>query len=360
MWLKRFTLLLGILLVAIGVTALTTVYTVDEREYAVVLMFGRPVAERLEAGLYFKLPLVQTVKKFPRTRQLWGAQLRYVLPDLPTADGKKIEVIPWAIWRITSPEKFVQRVGSMQRAEALVADFVRGAIRDVLTQHKLIDIVRSTDRELTYRFGEEAARAMAKMQGIQLQRPTVEERVSLGRDKITKQIIEELQRQLAGEGDRGFEIVDVGIMKIDFVPDVRVAAFRRLAAFMESIAAFYREDGERIKQEILNRTKAEVARIEAEGKRDAARIRGEAEAEAIRLYAKAIRQAGDFYTLLRTLEAYENSFSQQTQLLLTTDSEFFRILNRLSPAPQALPPSPPVAEKAEQVARPPEADGAGR
>ncbi len=335
MWIKRITILLGVLLIVAGLTALTSAYTVDEREYAVVLMFGRPVAERLEAGLYFKLPLVQTVKKFPRTRQLWGADLRYVLPDLPTADGKKIEVIPWAIWRITSPQKFVQRVTSMERAEALVADFVRGVIRDVLTQHKLIDIVRSTDRQLTYRFGEEAARAMAEMQGVQLQRPTVEERVELGRQEITKKIIAELRRQLEGEGDRGFEIVDVGIMKIDFVPDVRVAAFRRLAAFMESIAAFYREDGERIKQEILNRTKAEVARIEGEGKRDAARIRGQAEAEAIRMYAQAIREAGEFYTLLRTLEAYENSFSEGTRLLLTTDSDFFRILKELGPVPAA-------------------------
>ncbi len=352
---RALAIALGVVLAAI-VLAVLSAYTVDEREYAVVLQFGDPVAQRTKPGLYFRIPGIQQVVKLPRQRQFWGGSPEYALPDLPTRDGKKIVVIPWAVWRITDPQTFVQRVGSMERAVYLVSDFVRGATRDALTQHNLVDIVRSTDRELTYRFGEDAARAMEKLQGLRVERPTVQEAVQVGREKIMQQIKQALLKQLEAEGARGFEITDVGIMKVDFVPEVRAAAFRRLTAFMESIAAFYREDGERIKQEILNQTKAEVQRIEGEGKRDAERILGEAEAEVIRMYADAIRQAGEFYTFVRSLEAYRNSVNKNTSILITTESGFFRVLKEFqlrAPTPVSEPTAakldtPPTPKPPEQ------------
>lgn len=357
---RILTAALGILLIVLLVGFLSA-YTVDEREYAVVLQFGNPVAERRKPGLYFRVPGIQQVVKLPRQQQFWGGSVEFALPDLPTRDGKKIVVVPWAVWRITDPQTFVQRVGSLERAVYLVSDFVRGATRDALTQHNLVDIVRSTDRELTYRFGEDAAQAMEKLQGLKVERPTVQEPVRVGRQKIVEEIRANLAQQLDEEGGRGFEITNVGIMKVDFVPDVRAAAFRRLTAFMESIAAFYREDGERIKQEILNQTKAEVRRIEGEGKRDAARIRGEAEAEVTRMYASAIRQAGEFYSFLRSLEAYRNSVNDRTRIVVTTGSGFFRILKQFElpepTEPEAIPPEEVTPERAAAAASAPDRSG---
>ena len=144
-------------LVAIGVGLLwllstTTSFVVDERQQAVVLQFGKPVREITEPGLYFKTPFIQEVRTLPRTLQFWGGLHEHELPDLPTRDGKKVEVIPWALWRITEPTKFVTVLVTEERARQRVGDIVRGAARDVITQYDLAELVRSTDRQLTFSF----------------------------------------------------------------------------------------------------------------------------------------------------------------------------------------------------------------
>ncbi len=148
-----------------------------------------------------------------------------------------------------------------------------------------------------------------------------------------------LQRLRETKGDaeagRGIELVDVGIARIDFVPAVQEAAFERLIAFMESIASRYTNEGQRRKQEILNQTEAEVQKILGEGKRQANEIRGDVEAEIIQNYAAAIREAGEFYNFIRTLDVYKAALGAKTRLILTTDSPLFELLKTGSPTPPA-------------------------
>ncbi|MCA9159653.1 MAG: hypothetical protein KDA72_15065, partial [Planctomycetales bacterium] len=124
------------------------VYVVDQRQLAVVLRFGEPVRAQSEPGLYFKIPLAESVRFLPRTLQFWGDSPSEVLPDLPTKDNKKIEIRPWAVWKISDPIAFVKRMRTMENAENRVAQFARGALRDVITKYDLEDLVRSTDREM--------------------------------------------------------------------------------------------------------------------------------------------------------------------------------------------------------------------
>jgi membrane protease subunit HflC len=123
----------------------------------------------------------------------------------------------------------------------------------------------------------------------------------------------------------------VGIARIDFVPAVQQAAFDRLIAFMESIAARHTNEGQRRKQEILNRTEAEVQKILGEGQRESNEIRGQVEAQIIQNYAEAIKQTGEFYNFVRTLEAYEKAIGAKTRLVLSTDSELFGLLKQVPP-----------------------------
>jgi membrane protease subunit HflC len=347
---------LTILFVAVGVIVVAgfcwaTLYVVDQRELAVVLQFGNPVAERTEPGLYAKMPFIQNVRTLPGTRQFWGGGAEDVLPDLPTKDGKKIDVTPWAVWRINEPIVFVQRLRTLENAEQRVAQFVRGAVRDVITQYDLTEIVRSTNRELTYSFTPERMLSKVSAEKVQ-ERPTeAKATINHGREKILQQIKTEAMRRLASEsgsekdgGGRGIEVIDVGVSQIDFVPKVREAAFDRLIAFMESIAALYENEGQREKQEILNQTRAEVERIEGEGKQKANEIRGQADAQIITDYAKAIEKAGEFYTFIRTLEAYKVALGQDSRLILTTDSGFMRLLKE----PGSPGPTPPTSAPARR------------
>ena len=95
---------------------------------------------------------------------------------------------------------------------------------------------------------------------------------------------------------------------------------------MQSIASRYTNEGERHKQEILNRTDAEVQKLLGEGSEEASAIKGKVDAEIIDVYAKAITRTGEFYNFIRTLEAYEASFGGETRLILSTDSPFLSLL----------------------------------
>ncbi len=310
------------------------VYTVDKRELAVVLRFGEPVRAQTEPGLNFKVPFVESVRFLPSTLQFWGDAQSEVLPDLPTKDNKKIEVIPWAVWKINDPIAFVKRMRTMENAENRVAQFVRGATRDVITTYDLEDLVRSTDREMKMAQLEFDQEELELLQDALPDADLVAQpktRGIVGRTAILDKIDGIARANLAASGDendrnRGIELVDLGISHIDFVDTVRKTTFDRWISERDAISTRNVKEGEQQKQEILNRTTAEIERIRGEGQRTASETRGVADAEVIKRYADAISEVGEFYTFVRTLEAYEQSISEDTELILTTENDFLRQL----------------------------------
>ena len=264
----------------------SVLYTVNERELAVLLQFGEPVASRTKPGLYFKLPLIQEVMRLPKTLQVWhGTSQDEKLVDVPTADGKKVEVTVWAVWRITDPAQFVRTLRTVPNAESRVKEFVRSTARDTITTNNLAEIVRSTNRKMTYTLGlppemvaqagSEPGKKAADAEPDQamldfIVPPEAKESIALGRLKITDQIKENAQRAWprtarARPTGRGIELVDVGLSRIEFVPQVREAAFDRAISLMEAIAVKTISEGEQRKKEIINKAKAEVAEDRGRG-----------------------------------------------------------------------------------------------
>ncbi|MEP3479242.1 MAG: protease modulator HflC [Fuerstiella sp.] len=322
----------------------SSMFTINERELGLVLQFGKPVKSIDEPGLYFKIPFVQEVRRVPRTLQFWASSDNDVLVDLPTADGKKIEVTLWAIWKITDPEKFVQVMQTVDRAEGQIRTRVRAGMRDVITKYDLDEVVRSTNRELPTGFGfaglDGSADAQKKLdETVPLLAGESVGSIQKGRERIMEEVRVVLQRNLTGAAeaesdefvDRGIELVDAGISNIGYVKSVREKSFAQLNAGMDSIAATYEKEGEEEKQKVVNETKAEVEKIVGQGEEQSKRIRGEVEAEIIKAYADALKETGEFYTFLKTLEVYESAMTSNTQLILTTDSELFRMLKELKP-----------------------------
>jgi membrane protease subunit HflC len=359
--------LVGVALVFSVPLAESVFYTVNERELAVLLQFGQPVASRTAPGLYFKVPMIQEVMRLPKTLQVWhGTAQDERLVDVPTADGKKVEVTVWAVWRINDPAQFVRTLRTVPNAESRVKEFVRSTARDTITTNNLAEIVRSTNRKMTYSLGlppEMVARAGEpgkKAAGAEPDQamldfivpPEAKESVTRGRLEITDQIRKNAQRALAEGGQtpakgqatgRGIELVDVGLSRIEFVPQVREAAFDRAISLMEAIAIKTTSEGEQRKKEIINKTKAEVQKIEGEGKQEASITKGRVDAEIIDSYAKAIRETGEFYNFTRTLEVYKEALKGDTRLILTTDSELLRMIKALEPFKPPSPKSSPVA-----------------
>jgi membrane protease subunit HflC len=359
-----FAIAVIVLLFALYPLVRSVFYVVDERQLAVILQFGKPVRSIEEPGLYTKVPFIQEVRRFPSTLQVWTSSEDIV--DLPTADGKKVEVAAWAIWRIRDPLKFVQALRTVDNGQLAVKDRVRAAIRDEITSYDLAEVVRSTDRELTYSFrfelpdieGSDAIEVEQIEMPSDASSPTANDAVSpaptnpsapqpaqpgaaksiqYGRQKIVSMITDSVRARLEGreqgEIDRGITLVDVGLSNIGFVPTVREAAFERLRAFMDSIASGYTSSGEQRKQEIINQTNAEVEEILGKGEQKSRVIRGEAEAAIIKDFAAAIQDTDDLYDFLKTLELYENSLSGGTDLIMTTDSELLKLLQSIDAEP---------------------------
>lgn len=328
----------------VGIIALNACsYVVDEREQVVILQFGAPVASRTSPGIYFKAPFIQEVRRLPKTLRFWSSGSE-VLKDMPTSDGKKIEVSAWAVWKITDPRAFVQSLRTVEGGEDAVMVRVRSAIRDVITAHDLEEVVRSSDRELTYSFQEllvepGQAAGVEESVAVAVAQPGVSGEVRIGRERIMELVGQKVAAQLKsgeeGAVGRGIELVEVGISNIEFVPQVQEAAFERQKAFMESIAAGYSNAGVQRKQEILNATNAEVERLLGEGEQQSQIVRGKADAENIAKFASAIMETGDFYDFVRTLEVYQEALQGQTKLILTTDSDLLRLLK--SPGTVSVP-----------------------
>ena len=137
--------------------------------------------------------------------------------------------------------------------------------------------------------------------------------IEFGRPAILEKIQNEARRRLTSKSEggqgRGIELVDMGISRIEFVESVQQKTFDRWIAERQAIAALNVNEGERMKQEIINLAKANVERIEGEGQRKANEIRGNVDAEVIRKYAEAIEETGEFYKFVRLLEAYENGIA---------------------------------------------------
>jgi len=323
------------LLAVLLVLSPAIVFILDEREMAVVLRFGAPKQSYMEPGIYFKMPFVDGVQRIAKYKQFWGDSKGDLLPDLPTKDDKKVELIPWAIWRVNDPVVFVQRLRTMDVAEQRVEQIVRSSIRDIITQYDLEEIVRSTNRELSSG-SEGLGDAVSLPQSIPVDliektkqsKPRGEQ---FGRAEILERIKNEAHRRLAATGKdgdsegRGIELIDVGISQIGFVDSVRRKTFDRWVAERQAISSKNVNEGERLKAAIINEANAEVAKIEGEGQQRASETRGKTDAEVIKRFAEAIENTGDFYTFARTLEAYEKSISTDSQMILSTESSFFNL-----------------------------------
>ena len=345
---RRLSLTLLLVLVLVSVLFSGSAYTVNEREQVVILQFGAPKVSHTEAGIYFKIPFIQEVRRFPKTLQLWRTQSD--ITDLPTKDGKKIEVQAWAIWRISDPLQFVKVLRTVTNGEAAIKDRVRAAIRDEITSHELTEVVRSSSRSLSYSFRFQLAKSNDETPDETPVAQT-EPQVSIvkGRQKITEEIQQNVADRLnsaqgtaAEEGGRGVELVEVGISNIGFVPAVQEAAFSRLTAFMESIASGYLNEGQQRKQEILNLTQAEVEKVLGEGEEQSNIIRGAVDAEIITDYAKAITETGEFYNFTKTLDVNKKALQGKSRLILTTRSDLFQMLKSVQPLPREAVTAQPV------------------
>lgn len=286
-----------------------SMYTVAENEQVLITQFGRIVGNAVtEPGLHWKTPFTQDVHSFEKRWLEWDGEPN----QIPTRDKKYIWVDVFARWRISDPVKFYQRLRDEASAQSRLDDIIDGEVRNVIANHDLIDIVRSSARE--FERGDESDEGQ---EDIGVFTPTI------GREQISGMVLEKSSLVMP---DYGVELADIKIRRVSYVDSVQQKVFERMISERKRIAERYRSEGSGKRAEIEGKVQRELLRVRSEAYKKAEEIRGKADAEAARIYAEAYDKDAELYEFLKTLEAYKGIVNENTDLVLSTSSPLLRFL----------------------------------
>ena len=263
-----------------------TLFTVDQRAYALVFRLGLIVDVKKEPGLYFKLPFVESVRYFDkRIVTLDEAPAKFI-----TSENKYMLVDSFVKWRIVDPAKYYVSIkeGGEAAAEDRLAKVINAGLRaefGVRTVHEVIA-------------GE---------------RTTIMDSLRDKADKEASQI--------------GVQIVDVRLKRVDYSEEISKSVFDRMISERKRIANQLRSEGAAASEKIRADADKQREVIIAEAFRDAQKTKGDGDAIATEVYAKAYGKNPEFYAFYRSIEAYKNSFSNRSDvMILDPSSEFFKYL----------------------------------
>jgi membrane protease subunit HflC len=275
-----------IAIAALLILIFASVFTVNERERAILFRLGEIVRTDYEPGLHFKVPFITNVRKFDgRVLTLQIPRERFL-----TSEKKNVIVSAFVKWRIDDPAIYYTATGGDEsRAGLRLSEIIKDGLRS--------------------EFGKR----------------TIQEVVSGERAQIMDIMQAQANRQVEG---LGINVVDVRVTRIDLPPEVSSSVFQRMRAERTRVAKEFRSQGEEEAIGIRAEANREAAVIVAEAQRDAQRIKGEGDARAAGIYANVYSRDPEFYSLHRRLAAYTNTFNtNEDMILLEPDSDFFRYFN---------------------------------
>ncbi len=283
---NRIALWVGGALIALMIAS-STMFIVDQRQFAVLYALGEIKEVLTQPGLKFKLPppfqnvvfldkRIQTLDS-PETRPIFTAE-------------KNSLVIDWLIkWRIVDPRQFIRNNGvDIRNLEARLSPVVQAAFNEEVTKRTVRGVL-SAERE---------------------------------------KIMQDVQSRLADEAKSfGIDIVDVRVKRVDFVADITDAVYRRMESERKQVANELRSQGNAEAEQIRADADRQREVIVAEAYREAQKVKGEGDAKASALYADAFGRDPQFAQFYRSLEAYRGSFRNKSDVMvLDRDSEFFRAM----------------------------------
>jgi membrane protease subunit HflC len=287
-------------------------YTVGEAEQVIITQFGEPTGEAItDSGLHFKVPFIQEIHSFEKRFLEWDGSPNQV----PTRDKRFIWVDTYARWRIVDPLRFFQRLQDERGAQSRLDDILDGETRNAVARYDLIELVRNSNRspdDIPDEIVEEELEVIL-------------ETIEKGRDQVSREILEVAASRTA---DLGIELLDLRIKRINYVEEVQQDVFARMIAERQRSAEQYRSEGQGEAARIQGERERDLQRIQSEAFEAAEILRGEADAQATDIYAAAYGRDADFYSFTKSLETYEKVIDNGTTVIMGTDSELLRYLER--------------------------------
>jgi membrane protease subunit HflC len=272
-----------LVVVLVGLLIYSTFFIVKETHQAIVLQLGEPKKVYKDAGLYFKIPLIQNVHFLDK---------RVIDIDAPAEevialDQKRIIVDAYAKFIIKDPLKFYISVGNERIAQSRLASIINAKIRGVLGKENLVNLISTNRNKLM--------------------------------SQITKDVAEEAK-------DFGIDVIDVRIKRADLPSANSEAIFKRMQTERTREAKEFRAQGFEVGQTIKSIADKEAAIILADARKTAQITRGEGDGLRNKIFAEAFGRDPEFFSFYRAMQSYEKSLisGSETSLVLSPDSEFFR------------------------------------
>ena len=289
-------LIAGLVVVAL-IVAYGTLFTVYQTRQALVVRLGQPVRVITDPGLNVKVPLIDSVINIDK-RIL---DLENPAQEVIASDQKRLVVDAFARYRIKDVLKFYQTVGTVDGANSQLSILLNSALRRVLGEATLTQVVRDQ------------------------------------REHLMARVREQLDNEAQGYG---ISVVDVRIRRADLPEQNSQAVYQRMQTERQQEAAQYRAEGAQKAQEMRAKADRDVTVLLAEAQSKGERTRGEGDGERNRIFADAYGRDPDFFAFYRSMQAYETGLrANDTRMLLKPDSEFFRFFVDPSGKPREANPS---------------------
>lgn len=285
---SRLNVLGGIVALILVVLSMS-MFTVDQRQYALVFQLGEVKRSITEPGLYFKVPMIQNVRFFDRRiLTLDSADPERFI----TSEKKNVLVDSYIKWRIVDPNLYYISVGGDEtRARTRLSQTVNAGLREEFGKRLVNDVIS----------GE--------------------------RDKI----MNEMREKADVDARRiGVQIVDVRLKRVELPDEVSGAVYSRMEAERKRVANELRSEGAAEAEKIRADADRQREVIIAEAYREAQKVKGEGDAKAAATYAEAFGKSPEFYAFYRSLEAYRNSFASKNDVLVVEpNSDFFKYMKNI-------------------------------
>lgn len=321
---------LGGLILAAIIGLYSSIFIVPEGQQVLITKFGQIQGEPItKAGLHFKWPLINDARYFEKRMLTWDGDEE----QIPTKDKKYIWVDTTARWRIKDLRKFAETVQSELGARNRLDGILDGVTRDTISNHNLVEAVRNSNmifEQIANRKVE--AEKNASQGGADAVAAAIEEeitgdieKITHGREQLSRLIAERARTELE---PFGIELVDVQLRRIAYETSVEQKVYERMISERNRIAEKIRSIGLGEKAKIQGTINRDLKEIESTAFRKAQEIKGVAEAKAAAIYGKAMEQDPEYYTFMRQMDAYKKSITSNTSMILSTESEFFRLLEK--------------------------------
>ncbi|MCL1859009.1 MAG: protease modulator HflC [Oscillospiraceae bacterium] len=280
-----------ILLIIIVITVASSVfYTVQENEYALIIRFSKIESVVDTPGLHYKVPFIDEIKYYPKTKLFYDINPSDVL----TSDSKAMSVDSFVVWRISDPFVFYQRLGSTAYAESRLDAVTYNALKNIIGTFEQNAIISSADEK--------------------------------SRDYLNVAVTEQSK---ANAQEFGIEVIDVKIKSFELPTDNEQSVFRRMISDRERVAEFERAEGEKEANIIKNEVDKTVNITISDAQREAETIIAEGESEYMKILAEAYNtpEKENFYRFMRGLEALRTSLKgEKNTVILDKDSLLAQIL----------------------------------